>query len=147
MSLIKNIDQALVQAMKDKNELVLSTLRMLKSTIKNKQIEIKKELQDEETIAIVKSEIKKRKESAEVYSQAGRSELAERELAEIQILQEYLPEQMSIEKIKEATQQVIDQLPEEDRGNFGKVMSTVMAELKGQADGSAVSQVVKELLG
>ncbi|MBT5338380.1 GatB/YqeY domain-containing protein [Candidatus Falkowbacteria bacterium] len=147
MSLINNIEQALVQAMKDKNELVLSTLRMLKSAIKNKQIEIKKELQDEETIAILKSEIKKRKESAEMFGQAGRSELAERELSEIEVLQEYLPEQMSVEKIKEATQQVISQLPEDDKGNFGKVMRQVMTELQGQADGSAVSQVVKELLG
>ncbi len=148
MSLSKNIDQAFLQAMRDKNQDVLSVLRMLKSAIKNKSIEMMgKELTEDDIIATVKSEIKKRKDSAEAYKQGLRQDLVDKELAEVKVLEEYMPEQLSLEEVKIKVQEVIAELAEEDKTNFGKVMRSVMEALKGQADGSVVGQAVKEILG
>ena len=147
MSLSIEIDNALKDAMKNKDKETLSTLRMLKASLTNKRIELGQELSDEQVLAVIKSEVKKRKDSVEAYEQAERPELAQIEKTEIEILEKYLPEQMTAEIVKEKAEAVLHNLPEEDKQNFGKVMQAVMAELKGQADGSVVSQVVKELIG
>jgi len=147
MSLIKDIDAAFLQAMKTKNEIDLSVLRMLKSSLKNKAIElIKKELDEAEVIAVVKSEIKKRKDSVEAYTQGARQDLADREQAEITVLEKFLPAQISADNLLPKVKEIVTGLPEGERADFGKVMRAVMAELKGSADGAAVSAAVKAVL-
>ena len=147
MSLIKDIDVAFLQAMKAKNEIELSVLRMLKSSLKNKAIElIKKELEEAEASAVVKSEIKKRKDSIEAYTQGARQDLADREQAELVVLEKFLPTQMAPELLAAKVKEIVAGLPEGERVDFGKVMKAVMAQLKGSADGAAVSAAVKAAL-
>jgi uncharacterized protein YqeY len=147
MSFTRDIEQRLIQAMKEKNELVLATMRMLKSAIANKAIELmKKELTDEEALAVVRNEIKKRDDSIEAYRAGGRQELADKEAAEKEILKKFLTPEMSADEIKETGRRVRSALAEADQSNFGKVMAAVMKELKGKADGKAVGEAVKALL-
>ena len=148
MSLIKDIDASFLQAMKQKNEIELSVLRMLKSSLKNKAIElIKKELEDAEVVAVIKSEIKKRKDSVEAYTQGARQDLADREQAEMVVLEKFLPTQMSPDVLAAKVKEIVIGLPEAERSDFGKVMRAVMAELKGSADGAAVSAAGEAGLG
>ncbi len=146
MELAKRIDQDFIEAMKTKNEAGLAVLRMLRAALKNKSIELKKELQEADIIAVIRSEIKKRKDSAEAYAQGSRPDLQTQELSEIKVLQKYLPAELSTGDLKAKVERIIAALTEEDRANFGKAMSAVMSELKGQADGAAVSAIVKEVL-
>ncbi|MFA6537128.1 MAG: GatB/YqeY domain-containing protein [Patescibacteria group bacterium] len=144
--IINQIDEKLKEAMKNKSVLLLSTLRMLKSVLNYKKIEVQKELTDEDVIALIRSEIKKRQESVTVYEGAGRLELAEKEKQEVDILKVFLPAELSEDLVREKVKTVIANLPEEEKKNFGKVMAVVMAELKGQASGVTISRIVKEQL-
>lgn len=144
---IEEINNAFKQALRDKNQEELAVLRMLKSNLQNKEIALKKEMEPTEVVATIKSEIKKRKESIEAFVQGNRPELAEKEKSEIKILEKFLPAQMSDDEVKTKVQTVIDGLSDEEKANFGLVMKTVMAEMKGNADGAIVSKAVKELLG
>jgi len=147
MAIIKDIDADFLMAMKQKNEPTLGVLRMLRSAFMYKAIEMgKKELEEPEAIAVIKNEVKKRQDSIEMYQQGNRLDLAEKEQAEIPILEKYLPAQMTAEAVKEKALEVVAGLNEDEKGNFGLVMKKVMAELQGGADGKIVSQVVKELL-
>jgi len=144
--IIQQIDEKLKEAMRAKNELSLTALRMIKSALNYKKIELQKELGDEEVVAVLRSEIKKRQESAEVYQSAGWPELADKEKKEIAVLSEFLPIEISEEEIMEIAKAELVFLTEDDKRNFGKVMAAVMAKVKGKASGSAVSQAVKKLL-
>jgi hypothetical protein len=146
MTLIEKIEQDLITALKAKEEVSVAVLRLLKSALKNKAIELKKTLTDEEAILVIRSEIKKRQESVEAFTQGGRQELADKEILELTILQKFLPPEISLEEIKAKVISARESLPEEERLNFGKVMSAAMTELKGLADGQKVSQIVKEVL-
>ena len=138
--------------MKARDEARLLALRMLISAIRNKQIEIKKrdEAGEELIIQVVQSEIKKRRDAAEAYCQGGREELAEREEAEIKILEKYLPEQMSEAEIREIAKEIAEArraASDNSQPNFGAIMGQVMGRCKGKADGTTVSRIVKEILG
>lgn len=146
MTLIERIEQAFIKSQKEKNEIELSALRMLKASLKNKSIELRKALDENEIVAMVQSEIKKRKDSIEAYRAGARQDLVDREEAELKILSRFLPAQLSDAEIKERVKAVVAALPEEEKKNFGKVMKQVMAELKGQAGGELVSRAVKEAL-
>ena len=127
----------------------LSSLRMLKTALHNKEIELrpkKEELTDELAVEVVRREIKKRKEAIEMYEKGKRPDLAEKEKKELEMLSEYLPEQLSDDKIKEVVLRVIEELVASSPGDFGKVMGKVMAEVKGKAEGKKVSGIVKEAL-
>ena len=147
MTLIEKIEADFLVAFKAKEELKVAVLRLLKSAIKNKMIEIKPAtLEEAQVVAVIKSEIKKRKESIENFIKGGRQELADKEIAELKILETYLPTQMTLEQIKEKILAARQTLPEVDQNNFGKVMSAAMKETQGQADGQVVSGLVKEIL-
>ncbi len=147
MSLKEQINKDLKEFMQAKNELGVSVLRMIISAIRNKEISLRKgesvELSDDQIQEVLKSEIKKRKDSIYSYKDAGRHDLAEKEEQEIDIIEKYLPEQMSDEDLTKIVKEIIDQ--NEDK-NFGKIMGQVMGKVKGQADGNRVSEVVKKLL-
>ncbi|MDO8495941.1 MAG: GatB/YqeY domain-containing protein [bacterium] len=119
-------------------------LGMVLAAIKNKEIEKRDELNDDDMIAVIASEIKKRKDSVEQFEKGGRPELAAQESHEIEILMVYMPEQMSEDSIREIVAQTIKEmgLP----AQAGKVIGAVMAKVKGKADGTLVSKIVKELL-
>lgn len=133
-------------AMKAKDKEKLSTLRMLQAAIKNKQIELGKEISDDEISQIVLKEIKQRKDSIDQYKKGGREELAQKEQSEIEILEKYMPEQLSKEEIKKVIDNTIQKINAEGPQDMGKVMSATMSELKGKADGSTISQLVKDSL-
>lgn len=154
MSLAQTIKLDLNQAIKEKKPEVVSTLRMFSAALQNRQIalrktaaDINKELSEEEIIAVLKSEIKKRQEAIEAYTVGGRPELVAKEQAEAVLLQTYLPPQLSEEEVKKIVVAAIAQSGASGAKDFGKVMPLVMAQVKGKAEGSLVSKLVKELLG
>ena len=103
-------------------------------------------LSDEEIVEVISSEIKKRKDSIEQYTNGGRSELAEKEKSEMNILMEYMPEQMSEEEVKIEVEKAIKETGASGPKDMGKVIGAVMAKIKGKADGQMVSKIVKEML-
>ena len=146
MSLIEKIDADIIEAMKAKNELVVSVLRMFKSSLTNYRIATKKELTDEDVATVLQKEVKTRKESAEVYKKGNRPELATKEEKEVEILSGYLPEQASEEKIRTKAKEIIAATDASSIADMGKVMGQLMSEFKGKADGTLVSSIVKEEL-
>jgi len=143
----EQIEKDFIVAFKSKDEIVSSTLKMLKSSIKNKEIELIKELDDELIIKLIMSEIKKRKDSATQFEQGGRTDLAEKEKSEILILEKYLPEMISDDEIKKIICAIIEESKiEKIPTNFGVVMKLSMEKLSGKADGTKVSQILKEIL-
>lgn len=146
----QQINEAFMAAYKAKDEAATSTLRLLKSAIANKKIEklIAKEelLPDAEVIAVLKSEVKKRLDSITSYKEGGRAELAEKEQTEIDLINKFLPAQMSEEQVKELVAKIIAEQGNPGPSGFGKIMSAVMAAAAGAADGTIVSKVVKEEL-
>ncbi len=142
----EKIDQDLSNSMKEKDEIKVSVLRMLKSALKNKEIEKKDHLGESDIISAIQSQIKSRKDSVNLYKKGDRPELAEKEEKEIEILKAYLPQQLTEKKIKEIVQEKIKKTNAKSIQDMGKVIGQVMAEVKGQADGSTVSKIVKEEL-
>ena len=146
MALIKDFEKALITAMKEKQVIDLGVLRMLKASLKNKSIELKKDLEDADVILVLKSEIKKRKESIETYQQAERQDLVEKEQSELSVLEKYMPAQMSEADIRAKVEAVYEAASDEEKENFGLIMKKAMSDLKGEADGSLVSRVVKDVV-
>lgn len=143
MSLEQTIDNDLKVALKAKDEIKVSTLRMLRSTLKNLAIEKRKpNLEDDEVIIGIKRELKKRQDSIAFYEQAKRDDLLSKEKAEAEILAVYLPPELSADDIKK----IIDEVIAQGHQGFGAVMKEVMNQSKGQADGKLVQQLVKEKL-
>ena len=147
----KEIQEDLNKAVKNKDSVVLSTLRMLLAAISNEEKEKKykqenDQLTQEELLDVVSAEAKKRKEAIASYQEAGRKEQAERERAELEILQKYLPEQLSKEEIESIIKKAIEETSANSEKDIGKVMGAVMPKIKGKADGAKASQIAKELL-
>lgn len=145
-NLLEIIQQDLVSAQKTKDEVAISTLRLLLSEIKNAQIAKGKELTTKEIAGVVQKNAKKHKESIEAYKKAQRSDLVEKEEAELKVLKKYLPEQISKAEIEKVVDEVISASGANGMQDMGKVMGQVMGKLKGQADGGLVSEVVKSKL-
>lgn len=143
VDLVTKITEDMKIAMKNKDSIALNTIRMLRAEIKNAEIQKMGKLEEEEVIKVVQTAIKKRKEAAEQYKNAGRDELAEKELMEAKVLEKYLPEQLGEDEIRAIINQV---LAESDNKNFGIVMKAVMEKVKGRAEGKLVNQLVKEML-
>jgi len=146
MSLINTVETDFLHALKEKNKTELTVLRMLKSALKNQEIATKKTLEDFDVLKVLKSEVKQRKESIESFQSADREDLVSQEKAELEILQKYLPAEMSDEELREKVSAVIDSLSDDAKSNFGLAMGQVMKTLSGQADGGRINAIVKELL-
>ncbi len=151
MSIQQQISNDLKQAMRNKETEMVSVLRMLISAIKNKEIAVRKgedvSLTNEQVIQILRSEIKKRKDSITAYKQGDRHDLADKEEKEIKIIEKYLPEQMSDGEIEKVVREIIEMHGNASvQKDFGKIMGQVMARVKGKADGGRVSEVVKKVL-
>ena len=140
------IEKDFITAFKSKNEIAVSTLRMLKAAIKNKEIEIGKSLDDAEVIKIASNQVKQRKDAAAEYEKGGRPESAEKEKEEIKVIEKYLPPQLSVDEIRAKVLLVIDEIGATSPADMGQVMGKVMPSLGGAADGNVVSSIVKEEL-
>ncbi|OQB05655.1 MAG: glutamyl-tRNA(Gln) amidotransferase subunit E [bacterium ADurb.Bin212] len=145
-SLSQLIDSDYISAYKNQETEKVSVLRMLKTAIKNSSIAAKTELTEEEIIKIISKEIKVRKESADQYTKGNRSDLADKELSEITILEKYLPTQLSDDEIESILRETINSSGLKDKASFGKVMGLSMPKLSGKADGQRVSQILSKLL-
>ncbi|MCD8552907.1 GatB/YqeY domain-containing protein [Seleniivibrio sp.] len=144
MSLKERITEDMKTFMKEKNQLALDTVRMLRAEIKNTEIDAKAELDDAGVQKVIASAMKKRRDAADQYKAAGREDLADKELAEAKFLAGYMPEQMSEDEIKAVVKAACEGVDTSDKKNFGKVMQTVMAKTAGKADGKIVNQLVKD---
>ena len=141
----QQITEDMKTAMREKNTLALNTIRMLKSSIKNAAIEkggADAELDDAEVVAVIRKEVKKRQDSIEQYTTAGRQELVEQEEAEMAVLNGYLPEPLSEEKIAEIIDAAIAEVGATSRKEMGQVMKIVQEKTEGRADGKTLSQAV-----
>ncbi len=147
MSILGKIDLKFKEALKSKDENILNPLRMLKSTIKNKEIENHSSILDDEIVHIIYSEIKKRKESADLYAKAGRADLSEKEEKEVSILSEFLPKQLNDDELSEIVSLAIKEVGASSMADMGKIMANVMPKVKGRAAGSDISKKVSQLLG
>lgn len=145
-TMTEQIRADLTRAMKDRDALRTSTLRLVQSSFKNEQIAQGHELSDEEAMAVIRKAVKQRQDSIEQYRRGNRDDLAEKEQAEMEILQAYLPKQISEVEIRGMAQEVIALVGAESKKDMGKVMREVMTKLKGQADGRKVQEIVSELL-
>ena len=147
MTLQEKIQSHLTDAMRSKDQLRLSVLRMMKSAVKNKEIEKMKALEESELLAVLITLVKQRKDSVEQFRRGGRQELADKEEAEIKIIEEYLPAAASAEDIRRAVDEAVQETGAGSIKDMGKVMKATLARLAGKsADGARVSQFVKERL-
>lgn len=153
MSLKEKIKSDVIRALKSKDDVRTSTLRMLLAAVHNVEIEKKGKsggkdivLEDDEVVSVVRREIKKRKEAIEMYEKGKRGELAQKEKIELGVLEEYVPPQMSGEEVTKVVEEAIASVQPKSPADFGKVMGAAMKQLKGRADASVVTKVVKDRL-
>ncbi len=142
----EKIQQDVKEALKSGNSQKRMVLSMVMSAAKNKEIEKHGELNDEEMIAVISSEVKKRKDSVEQYEKGGRPELAEGERKEIEMLMAYMPEQMSEDQIRGEAKKTIAETGVKDIKEMGKVLGALMPKIKGRADSQIVVKIVKQEL-
>ena len=146
MALKEQLDADLKAAMKDKDQLKLSVVRMLKSAIKYREIELMKSLDDAGVQSVIHSEIKRHRDSVEQYRGGHREDLASKEEAEIAILQLYQPAQLSPEELEKIVDGVIARVGAQGPKDMGKVMKALLSEVQGKAEGKVVSELVKAKL-
>ena len=147
MTLQEKIQAHITDAMRGKDSLRLNTLRMMKSAVKNKEIEKMKALEEGEVLSIFGTLVKQRKDSIEQFRKGGREELAQKEEAEIKIIEEYLPAAASEDDIRRAIDEAVQETGATSMKDMGKVMKAALARLAGKTvDGARVSQIVKEKL-
>jgi uncharacterized protein len=148
MTIVEQVEKDLVGAMKAREALRLSVLRMMKAALKNKQIELSKPLGDEEAIAVLRTLLKQRRDSVEQFRKGGREDLASKEGAEIEIVQGYLPAAASDEEIAAAVEAAIAETGAASAKDLGKVMKAAIAKLAGKnADGRRVNEIARAKLG
>ena len=146
MNHIEKIKQDMYAAMKAKNKVEATILRSFLSNLKKIEIEKKDSLTDSEYLSTVKKMVKQLKESIDVYSQAGRNELAEKEKSELSIMEAYLPKQFSENEISELIKNIILEISAKNISDMGKVMALVMKKGDGKVDGGIANRIAKELL-
>ena len=146
MSLQEQISAALTDAMRARDEVKMTTLRLVLTAIKKREKEARSLLEDQEVISVITSQIKQRRESIEQYRKAGREDLAQTEENELQILQGYMPEQASEEEISNTLDEIIAEVGAVSMKDMGKVMKAAMAKLAGKAEGGAINAMVKAKL-
>lgn len=149
MSISEQVQKDMVEAMRNREELRLSTLRMVKAAIKNKEIEKRAPLDDKEAQQVLSTLIKQRRDAIEQFTKGGRQELADKEAAEIKLIENYLPKAMGEEQIAEAVKATIAEMGSPSMKDMGTVMKNVMAKLQAtgaRVDGKVVSELVKKHL-
>lgn len=146
-SLKQKLNDDLKQALKGKNKRRVSVIRLVMSAIQNAEIAKRASLEDTDILGIIAKEAKQRKESIEAFKQGNRQDLVAQEEAELVILKEFLPEQISRDDIVSAARKIIGEVGAESMQDRGKVMGKLIPLLKGRAEGKVINEVVTELLG
>ncbi|OGX11718.1 MAG: hypothetical protein A2351_01730 [Omnitrophica bacterium RIFOXYB12_FULL_50_7] len=147
MSLLEQIEKDVIVAMKTKDHIKVSTLRMLKSALGNYLIQVKKDkAEDSEVLGIITKQAKQRRESVDSFEKAERKDLADKEKAELAILEAYLPKQLTEDELKTAVQNAIAISGAQGPADMGKLMKILMPAIQGKADGKRVQEAVKALL-
>lgn len=150
MSLQEQLVNDMKESMKSGDSVKVSTIRMLKAAIKNKEIEkggTSYKLSDKETLDVIATAIKQRRDSIEQFTKGNRQDLAEKEKKELDILQAYMPPQMSDEDVKAEVKKAITETSASSQKDMGKVMKVLMPRIAGRADGAVVNRIVRELIG
>lgn len=142
MSLLERLTDDMKQAMRDKDKEKLSVIRMVKAALQNEAIKLGHDLSDEEELTVLNRELKQRKDSLLEFENAGRSDLADKLKAEIEILMIYMPEQLTEEEVEEIVKQTISETNASSKAEMGKVMGAIMPKVKGKADGTLVNRLV-----
>ncbi|HXV20451.1 MAG TPA: GatB/YqeY domain-containing protein [Desulfuromonadales bacterium] len=146
MNLNEQLNEAMKAAMKARDSLRLNAIRMIRTAIKNREIDERRELDDQEGIGVLSTLVKQRKESAQVYREGGRPELAEKEEQELAIIQEFLPTQLGEEEIRAIIEAAVSETGAASMKDMGRVMKVVTGKTLGRADGRLVSELVKARL-
>lgn len=146
MTLLEKLTEDMKSAMKSKEQVRLSVIRMLRASVKNAEINKHRVLNDEEVLEVIVREIKQRKDSITQYEKAGREDLAQKEKDELAILESYLPEQLSEDEVRALIGQVIQEVGATSKADMGKVMGVILPKVKGLADSRLVSRLVQEAL-
>ncbi|WP_127533008.1 GatB/YqeY domain-containing protein [Paenibacillus kobensis] len=146
MNLSDRLNDDMKQAMKNQDKFKLTTIRMIRASIKNAEIDLKRSLEDSEVLDILSREIKQRKDSLQEFTKAGRDDLVKDVAVEIDIIGVYLPEQLTEEEIKSIVLQTIQETGASSKAEMGKVMTALMPKVKGRADGKLVNTIVQQSL-
>lgn len=146
MSLKTQLTEDMKTAMRAKDQVSLSTIRLINAAIKQFEVDERAEADDAKVVSILTKMVKQRKDSAKIYTEAGRQDLADKENAEIEILNRYLPQMMSAEEIKTVVEAVIAETGASDMADMGKVMGVLKTRLAGKADMGEVNKVLKAAL-
>jgi len=146
MNLEEKIRTDLNQALKEKDNLKVATLRLCLAEIRNFWLQKQKDLTDKDILEVIHRQVKLRREAIEAYQKGGRNDLVEKEGKELEILSKYLPQQLSPQDLEKIISKTISEIGAKGAGDFGKVMGAVMDKIKGQADGSIVVAEVKRIL-
>jgi uncharacterized protein YqeY len=146
MALREKLDEDLKSAMRAKDSLRMNTVRALKSAVKYREIELMKPLDDAGILGVMATEIKRRRDSVEQYRAGNRADLADKEEAEIKILQEFLPQQLTREEVEAKVAEVVARVGAQGPKDMGAVMKALLPEVQGRADGKVVSELVKQRL-
>lgn len=146
MDIQKQVSDAMITAAKEKDRETLSALRMIKSALHNRQIDLKDQFGEKEMLQVLSSMIKQRKDSVEQFEKGGRAELAAKETKEIEVIHRFMPEQLSEEEIQAQIEQAIEEAGATSIRDMGKVMKLLMPKVTGRADGKAVGEAVKARL-
>jgi len=146
MSLEERLMDEMKQAMKSNDKVRLSTIRMIRTAVKNKEIDLRNKLDDDEILRVIQGMVRKSEESIEQFKAGGRMDLVEKETKEIEILRSYLPQALSKEDVIRIIDESIRETEASSLKDLGKVMKSVMPKLTGKADGKLINQLVKERL-
>lgn len=147
MSLTNQLTEHMKEAMREKDRTRLSVIRMLRAALQNEAIAQGVDtLSEEDELMIISRQVKQLNESIEEFTTAGRDDLVEKSKTELAIVEQYMPEQLSEEELKEIVEKAIDSTGAKTKREFGKVMGAVMPQVKGKADGSQVQKLVQQLL-
>lgn len=146
MDLQDQINEDFKQAMKEQDEERLSVLKMLRSELRNEEIEQGGDLEEGDVIQLLSREAKQRRDSIEQYEDGGRDDLAEKERQELELIESYLPEPLSNEELEDVVEEVIDEVGAEDMSDMGSVMGPLMSRIRGRADGDLANKLVRERL-
>ncbi|RFA36371.1 hypothetical protein CAI16_04915 [Virgibacillus dokdonensis] len=147
MTLLETLNQDMKQAMKNKDKQTLSVIRMVKASIQNETIKLGKDsLSEDEEISILSREVKQRKDSLQEFKSASRDDLVQQVELELDILQTYMPKQLTDEELEAIVKLTIEEVNATSKKDMGKVMSAIMPKVKGRADGSQINKLVQKQL-
>jgi uncharacterized protein YqeY len=146
MSLFEQIEQDMIKALKGGEKNRLTVLRGLKSDLKYRQIDVGKDLTDEQVVEVLSTAAKKRRDSIEQFRKGGREDLAKQEESELAVISEYLPKQLTEDELRQLANAAIEEVGAESPKQMGLVMKAIMPKVKGRADGKLLSKLIAELL-